>query len=130
MRLGEFIALRRQDFDGEVFTVAVPPTKVRLARNKNRPRRSSGWPCCALSEIDWLSSFVKCRSRIDSNLLFPTPTGKLWRERNFYEMFVPGATGDWDGCHSASLPTLLRLTQFRAAGIDDADLADVGRPRS
>ncbi|HZA90305.1 MAG TPA: tyrosine-type recombinase/integrase [Solirubrobacterales bacterium] len=67
--------------------------------------------------------------RIDTKLLFPTPTGKMWRERNFHrDVWTPArlATGldirPRECRHSY-------VTHLRAAGIDDADLADVSGHR-
>jgi site-specific recombinase XerD len=61
--------------------------------------------------------------RIDTRLLFPTPTGKLWRQRNFYRDV-------WKPAQEASgidvRPHEMRhsfVTHLRAAGVDDADLA-------
>jgi integrase len=64
-------------------------------------------------------------ARIDTPLLHPTPTGKLWRERNFYRDV-------WQPARAATRldirPHEMRhswISHLRAAGIDDADLADV-----
>jgi integrase len=62
---------------------------------------------------------------VESELLFPTPRGKLWRESNFYrDVWVPAklATG------LDPTPHELRhsyVTNLRAAGVDDADLAEI-----
>jgi site-specific recombinase XerD len=65
----------------------------------------------------------KMPSRIDTRLLFPTPRGKLWRERNFYrDVWKP--TQEATGLDIR--PHEMRhsfVTHLRAAGIDDADLA-------
>jgi integrase len=125
LRLGEFLALRRSDFDGSAFnfsfsahdgelvesseqknherTVPVPPTLVRLIESTP--------------------------TRIDTELLFPTPRGKLWRERNFYrDVWVPAqlATGLDPTPHEFRHSY---VTHLRAAGIDDADLAQVAGHR-
>ena len=59
----------------------------------------------------------------DCQLLFPTPRGRLWRERNFYRDV-------WKLAQQASgldiRPHECRhsyVTHLRAAGINDADLA-------
>lgn len=62
-------------------------------------------------------------TRIDTTLLFPTPTGKLWWERNFYrDVWAPARERTFD-----CAPQEFRhswVTHMRAAGIDPADLAD------
>lgn len=67
--------------------------------------------------------------RIDTRLLFPTPTGKLWRERNFYrDVWYPAQkhAGIDMRPHEARHSY---VTHLRASGIDDADLADIAGHR-
>jgi len=61
----------------------------------------------------------------DCDLLFTTPTGRMWRERNFYRDL-------WHPTQKASgldiRPHECRhsyVTHLRAAGINDADLAEI-----
>lgn len=61
----------------------------------------------------------------DCDLLFTTPTGRMWRERNFYRDI-------WKPAQSASgldiRPHECRhsyVTHLRAMGINDADLAEI-----
>lgn len=61
----------------------------------------------------------------DNDLLFTTPTGRMWRERNFYRDI-------WKPTQQASgldiRPHECRhsyVTHLRAAGINDADLAEI-----
>ena len=64
-------------------------------------------------------------TRIDTDLLFPTPRGALWRERNFYrDVWEPArrATGMDPTPHEFRHSYVSHL---RAAGVDDADLARV-----
>lgn len=63
--------------------------------------------------------------RIDTRLLFPTPTGRVWGYQNWWKLvWCPGreASGLDIRCHEMrhSWTSLLR-----AAGVDSADLADV-----
>lgn len=64
-------------------------------------------------------------ARLDTRLLFPTPTGRLWRQRNFYRsVWYPAQKA----CGLDIRPHEMRhsfITQLRAAGVDDADLADM-----
>ncbi len=61
----------------------------------------------------------------DCELLFTTPTGRMWRKRNFYRDL-------WKPTQQASgldiRPHACRhsyVTHLRAAGINDADLAEI-----
>ena len=61
----------------------------------------------------------------DCDLLFTTPTGRMWRERNFYRDL-------WKPTQQASgldiRPHECRhsyVTHLRAAGVNDADLAEI-----
>jgi site-specific recombinase XerD len=65
----------------------------------------------------------------DCDLLFTTPTGRMWRERNFYRDL-------WKPTQQASgldiRPHECRhsyVTHLRAAGINDADLAEIAGHR-
>lgn len=65
----------------------------------------------------------------DCDLLFTTPTGRMWRERNFYRDV-------WKPTQQASgldiRPHECRhsyVTHLRAAGINDADLAEIAGHR-
>jgi site-specific recombinase XerC len=65
----------------------------------------------------------------DTELLFTTPTGRMWRERNFYRDL-------WRPAQEASgldvPPHECRhsyVTHLRAAGVNDADLAEIAGHR-
>lgn len=65
----------------------------------------------------------------DCDLLFTTPTGRMWRERNFYrDLWKPTqkATGLDIRPHECRHSY---VTHLRAAGINDADLAEVAGHR-
>jgi site-specific recombinase XerD len=65
----------------------------------------------------------------DCDLLFTTPTGRMWRERNFYrDVWKP--TQERSGIDIR--PHECRhsyVTHLRAAGINDADLAEIAGHR-
>jgi integrase len=65
----------------------------------------------------------------DCQLLFPTPRGRLWRERTFYRSL-------WKATQEASVldirPHECRhsyVTHLRAARVKDADLAEIAGHR-
>ena len=119
LRLGELLALRREDFDGETITVTGTAHEGEIVGSsevKNHDRKVPVPPSLA-------ALIRSAPTRIDSELLFPTPTGKLWRERNFYrDVWVPArlATGLNPTPHEFRHSYVSHL---RASGIDDADLA-------
>jgi integrase len=125
LRLGEVLPLRREDIDGKTLIVRrtahegtilqgtktdhgdrdagrVVPIPATLARMLEREVQANGAKC---------------------NLLFATPRGFMWRERNFYRDV-------WRPAQEASgldiRPHECRhsfVTHLRASGVDDADLA-------
>jgi integrase len=65
----------------------------------------------------------------DCQLLFPTPRGRLWRERTFYrDLWKPtqGASGLDIRPHECRHSY---VTHLRAAGVNDADLAEIAGHR-
>jgi integrase len=64
----------------------------------------------------------------DSELIFPTPSGRMWRERNFYrDVWTPTQVLRLDirphECRRGY------VTHLRAAGVNDADLAEIAGHR-
>ena len=121
LRLGEVLALRREDFDGQVLRVWTTAHEGELTGTTDQKQHDRIVPVPP-------SLAVLIRSaptRIGTEFLFPTPTGKLWRERNFYrDVWEPArrATGLDPTPHEFRHSYVSHL---RASGIDDADLARV-----
>ncbi len=119
LRLGEVLALRREDFDGEVLKVRATAHEGELIGSSDQKNHDREVPVPPS-----LAELIQSRpTRIDTDLLFPTPAGKLWRERNFYrDVWEPAriATGLDPTPHEFRHSYVSHL---RAAGIDDADLA-------
>jgi integrase len=125
LRLGEFLALHRSDYDGSVLSFRYSAHNGRLtesSRQKNHERTVPVPPSLVRLLDAQLASH-------ESDLIFPTPTGRIWGERNFYRDV-------WEPAKIASgldpTPHEFRhsyVTHLRAAGIDDADLAQVAGHR-
>jgi integrase len=126
LRLGEILPLERGDFDGTIFRSRGNAHEGQFSEGSSETKRHERETPCPPS----LGALIRAMpARIDTKLLFPTPTGLLWRERNFYrDVWKPAQ-------RAAKLdirPHEMRhsyVSHLRAAGIDDADLADVAGHR-
>jgi integrase len=125
LRLGEFLALHRSDFDGSVLSFKFSAHNGELtesSQQKNHERDVPVPPTLATLLEAQLASH-------DNELIFPTPGGKIWVERNFYrDVWKPAqiATGLDPTPHEFRHSY---ITHLRAAGIDDADLAQIAGHR-
>ncbi|MQA75575.1 MAG: tyrosine-type recombinase/integrase [Solirubrobacterales bacterium] len=129
MRLGEVLPLRREDLDEGMFRVRRTAHEGRIERGTkaDHGEASAGRAVPCPAELAELIQAMP--ARIDTELLFPTKTGRLWRNRNFYRDV-------WEPARNASgldiRPHEMRhsyVTHLRAAGVDDADLAAIAGHR-
>lgn len=107
---------------------AVPPTRADPRGHQDRPRRARRRRVVPVpATLAWM---LEAQLQVsDDELLFTTPTGRMWRERNFYRDL-------WRPAQEASgldiRPHECRhsyVTHLRAAGVNDADLAEIAGHR-
>jgi integrase len=131
MRLGEVLPLRREDFDGESLKVCRTAHEgvVLEGTKTDHGERDAGRVVPVPATLAWMLEAQIRLNGEDCDLLFTTPIGRMWRERNFYRDL-------WKPTQQASAldirPHECRhsyVTHLRAAGVNDADLAEIAGHR-
>jgi len=127
MRLGEVLPLRREDFDGETLEVrrTAHEGMILEGTKTDHSEHDAGRMVPVPATLAWMLEAQINLNGSDCDLLFTTPTGRMWRERNFYRDV-------WKPAQEASgidiRPHECRhsyVTHLRAVGINDADLAEI-----
>jgi integrase len=131
LRLGEVLPLRREDFDGETLQVrrTAHEGQILEGTKTDHGEPDAGRVVPVPATLAWMLEAQINLNGPDCELLFPTPRGRLWRERTFYRDL-------WRPAQEASgldiRPHECRrsyVTHLRAAGINDADLAEIAGHR-
>jgi integrase len=131
LRLGEVLPLRREDFDGETLQVRRTAHEgvVIEGTKTDHGEPDAGRVVPVPATLAWMLEAQIQLNSDESELLFTTPTGRMWRERNFYRDL-------WRPTQEASgldlRPHECRhsyVTHLRAAGVNDADLAEIAGHR-
>jgi integrase len=131
MRLGEVLPLRREDFDGETLKVRRTAHEGTIldGTKTDHGEQDAGRVVPVPATLAWMLGAQINLNGADCDLLFTTPTGRMWRERNFYRDV-------WKPTQQASgldiRPHECRhsyVTHLRAAGVNDADLAEIAGHR-
>jgi integrase len=127
LRLGEVLPLRREDFDGETLQVRRTAHEGRILEGTktDHGEPGAGRVVPVPATLAWMLEAQINLNAPDCQLLFPTPRGRLWRERTFYRDV-------WKSAQEASglniRPHECRhsyVTHLRAKGVNDADLAEI-----
>ena len=123
MRLGEVLPLRREDFDGETLKVRRTAHEgVILDGTKtDHSEHDAGRTVPVPATLAWMIEAQIRLNEEDCDLLFTTPIGRMWRERNLWHLTQKASGLDirpHECRHSY-------VTHLRAAGINDADLAEI-----
>jgi integrase len=131
LRLGEVLPLRREDFDGETLQVRRTAHEGRILEGTktDHGEPDAGRVVPVQATLAWMLEAQIRLNGDDCELLFTTPRGRLWRERTFYRDL-------WKPTQEASgldiRPHECRhsyVTYLRAAGVNDADLAEIAGHR-
>jgi integrase len=131
MRLGEVLPLRPEDFDGETLQVrrTAHEGSILEGTKTDHGEEGAGRVVPVPATLAWMLEAQINLNGSDCELLFPTPSGRMWRERNFYRDV-------WKPTQEASgldiRPHECRhsyVTHLRAVGVNDADLAEIAGHR-
>jgi integrase len=131
MRLGEVLPLRPEDFDGETLQVrrTAHEGQILEGTKTDHGEEDAGREVPVPATLAWLLEAQINLNGPDCALIFTTPRGRLWRERTFYRDV-------WKPTQEASgldiRPHECRhsyVSHLRAAGINDADLAEIAGHR-
>lgn len=131
LRLGEVLPLRAEDFDGETLQVRRTAHEgvVIEGTKTDHGEESAGRVVPVPATLAWMLEAQINLNGPDGELIFLTPRGRMWRERNFYrDVWKP--TQEASGLDMR--PHECRhsyVTHLRAAGVNDADLAEIAGHR-
>jgi integrase len=131
MRLGEVLPLRAEDFDGETLQVRRTAHEGQILEGTKTDHgdEEAGRVVPVPATLGWMLEAQINLNGPDYQLIFTTPRGRMWRERNFYRDV-------WKPAQAASCfdirPHECRhayVSHLRAAGVNDADLAQIAGHR-
>lgn len=131
LRLGEVLPLRVEDFDGETLQVrrTAHEGQILEGTKTDHGEPDAGRVVPVPATLAWMLEAQINLNGPECLLLFPTPRGRLWRERTFYRDV-------WKPTQQASnldiRPHECRhsyVTYLRNAGVNDADLAEIAGHR-
>jgi integrase len=127
MRLGEVLPLRAEDFDGETLQVRRTAHEGRVLEGTktDHGEEGAGRVIPVPATLAWMLEAQINLNGPDCELMFTTPSGRMWRERNFYrDVWKPTqkAFGQDIRPHECRHSY---VTHLRAAGVNDADLAEI-----
>jgi integrase len=131
MRLGEVLPLRAEDFEGETLHVrrTAHEDAILEGTKTDHGEEGAGRVVPVPATLAWMLEAQVNLNGPNPELIFTTPRGRMWRERNFYrDVWRP--TQEAAGLDIR--PHECRhsyVTHLRAAGVNDADLAEIAGHR-
>jgi integrase len=127
LRLGEVLPLRAEHFDGQTLQVRRTAHEGAIldGTKTDHGEEGAGRVVPVPATLAWMLEAQINLNGPDCELIFTAPRGRMWRERNFYRDV-------WKPAQEASgmdiRPHECRhsyVTHLRAAGVNDADLAEI-----
>jgi integrase len=131
MRLGEILPLRHEDFDGETLQVrrTAHEGEILEGTKTDHGEIDAGRIVPVPATLAWMLEAKIQLANPHADLLFTTPTGRIWRERNFYrDIWRPTQKASGLDIRPHECPHSY-VTHLRAASINDADLAEIAGHR-
>jgi integrase len=131
MRRGEVLPLRPEDFGGETLQIrrTAHEGTILEGTKTDHGEVGAGRVVPVPATLAWMLEVQINLNGPACELLFPTPSGRMWRERNFYrDVWRPTQeASDLDfrphECRHSYVPHL------RSAGVNDANLAEIAGHR-
>jgi len=131
MRLGEVLPLHRDDFDGETLRLrrTAHEGEILEGTKNDHGELEAGRVVPVPATLAWMLEAQIHLNGPDCEMLFTTPRGHMWRERNFYrDVWKPTQeAADLDirphECRHSY------VSHLRAFGVNDADLAGIAGHR-
>jgi integrase len=125
------LSLRREDFDGETLQVrrTAHEGQILEGTKTDHEEPDAGRVVPVPATLAWMLEAQIQLNSSDCELLFTTPRGRLWRERTFYrDLWKPAQESS---CLDIRLHECRHsyVTHLRAAGVNDADLAEMAGHR-
>ena len=128
---GEVLPLRREDVDVETIQVrrTAHEGQILEGTKTDHGEPDAGRVVPVPATLAWMLEAQINLNGPDCQLLFSTPRGRLWRERTFYRDLWKPAQEDsgLDIRPHECRPSY--ITHLRAAGVNDADLAEIAGHR-
>lgn len=125
------LPLRAEDFDGETLQVrrTAHEGAILEGTKTDHGEEGAGRVVPVPATLAWMLEAQINLNGSECDLIFTTPSGRMWRERNLYRD-VWGPTQEASGLDVR--PHECRhsyVTHLRASGINDADLAQIAGHR-
>jgi integrase len=129
VRLGEVLPLRKDDFETLKVVRTAHEGAILEGTKTDHGEQDAGRVVPVPATLGWMLEAQINLGDPDCDLLFTTPTGRMWRERNFYRDIWKTGPGALRHRYPPHECRHSYVTHLRAAGVNDADLAQIAGHR-